>query len=689
MKRALALLIALCLLVGSTAFAEDTSGTQTVDLEKDGLTILRTKTSGETDTMKYKVDYPSFEYADATLVDYLTKTVSDPLKNLKRESPIIADTTAYSANAKDYIRMSFAVSMDFPGILSLEASVGNRAVDKSVNETLFFYRIIDLNKRTELTIYDLFTEPREAVDTAIRNAVFAQKDALNLTVVTDASQVPAPNSYYLSAKAFRCLFAAGTVTDKATVVDIPWAKLGLTQSAVLIKNQPLTLTQPGATVGKVQDESADMAGQGETLTDDAAIATRLTANDWIVNDQTLHFAPDGSITDPTGGEPLFVSYTIKNGKLYLSSTEREDQGAAVSESDNGLSLVFDPETSDYETLELTTAGVTAQEQPQQDAAVIVQAQAVTPSPEPATAAPSANLATSTPMPMTGADADVVSFLAQGLWKQLGTDGNVYYQFMPDGKLLTIEVSPYTVSDGTVNSDAISGQVTTGGTAFTITQADGTQVGYVLNRSAAAISGTEFVTPTPTPVPTPTPTPSPTAAPTPIVTPSPTPVPTPTFSPYEQASQSAPTLAALGDASFAKRQTLKVYSAPDEASFRDAKAQVTTDETVSIFGVTGNWVLVSYKIGNGSRGRMGYIANTTLADAANVAQIAFTSIDMKLTKNAKATDDPLYGQTKLFDMKKDASIKLLAFLGTDWAYVETQYKSKVCRVFIPRSALIAE
>ena len=149
------------------------------------------------------------------------------------------------------------------------------------------------------------------------------------------------------------------------------------------------------------------------------------------------------------------------------------------------------------------------------------------------------------------------------------------------------------------------------------------------------------------------------------------------------------MATLSDATFAKRQTLKVYSAPDEASFRDAKAQVTTDETVSIFGVTGDWVLVGYKIGNGSKGRIGYVANTTLADAANVAQLGFANIAMKLTKNAKATDDPLNGQTRLFDMKKDTSVTLLAFLAKDWAYVETQYRSKVCRVFIPRSALIAE
>ena len=149
------------------------------------------------------------------------------------------------------------------------------------------------------------------------------------------------------------------------------------------------------------------------------------------------------------------------------------------------------------------------------------------------------------------------------------------------------------------------------------------------------------------------------------------------------------MATLSDATFAKRQTLKVYSAPDEASYRDSKAQVTTDETVSIFGVTGKWVLVGYKIGNGSKGRIGYVANTTLANAENVAQLGFANFTLKLTKNAKATDDPLNGQAKLFDIKKDTTVTLLAFMAKDWAYVETQYKGKVCRAFIPRSALIAE
>ena len=58
----------------------------------------------------------------------------------------------------------------------------------------------------------------------------------------------------------------------------------------------------------------------------------------------------------------------------------------------------------------------------------------------------------------------------------------------------------------------------------------------------------------------------------------------------------------------------MYCAPGEETYRVDGAQVDTDETVLIYGVENGWVLVSYTIGNGSRGRIGYIKNTTLADA---------------------------------------------------------------------------
>lgn len=682
MKRVLALLMALCLL-GSSAMAESLpEPTQTLKLEKNGLQVFQNEIATETGTLVIQMDYPTFTGEDTALTDYLDQTITQLLLKLARTDLTSTASSAYDDGAKDNVRMGFAASMDFAGILSVEASVSNRSADRTVNEMLFFYRMIDLATQQELSIYDLFTEPRDTVDSTLRSAVFSIEQAQGLAIVSDASQVPAPNSYYLSASAFRCLFAAGAVAEKACVVDIPWDQLSLTPSAVMTGSDAAPTADANADApADTETDPADAAVSDGELTGDALLAT-LLANDWTVNDDTLRFQADGSIIDPADGDALFTAYELVDGYLFLDDADRPGQGVTVTTDGNNLRLTFDTETSDYTTLDLLPDAAADQTASGDTADTAAPQQAIP-------TAPSApvDVTTPTPMPVTGDDATAMDFLTAGLWKPLGTDGDTYYQFTADGKLLTIEVSAYSLSDGSLSSDALAGDVSLGGNTFTLTMEDGTQVAYVLNRTATAVAPEEFVTATPTPTPGPTPTPSP--IPTPSPTPSPTPEPTPTLSPYEIAVQTAPSLATLGDATFEKRQTFKVYSSPDTKSYRDSKAQVTTDETVSIFGVTGDWVLVGYSIGNGSRGRIGYIGIDTLNDAANVAQLSFADIEIKLTKKAAATDDPLNGKGTLFSIGKDESVKLLAFLGTDWAYVETQYKGKVCRVFIPRSSLIAE
>ena len=44
------------------------------------------------------------------------------------------------------------------------------------------------------------------------------------------------------------------------------------------------------------------------------------------------------------------------------------------------------------------------------------------------------------MPLAGSDAIMADVLTHGLWKQLGTDGTVYYQFTADGKLIDRKMS---------------------------------------------------------------------------------------------------------------------------------------------------------------------------------------------------------------------------------------------------------
>jgi hypothetical protein len=678
MKRFWALLTVLCILWASAA-AVALGGERTVELTGESFTLYRVQEEGETDALQYKLDYPAFDSEDPSLVEYLTGAVAAPLLALRRTPPM----AGAAEGVKDYTRMMFYASLDFPGILSLEATVLNRSADMTVNEMLFFYRIIDLNARRELTVYDLFTQPREEVDRAIRGAVFAVISAQGLAIAQDAAQVPAPNSLKLTRDVFQCLYAKGTVAEKATTVNVPWADLGLTPSALLTANGAAQGTAEPAVMDAGAEGAADESPATDTLSADTALAelsaltgdalaARLMDNDWQTMGYMLRFEPDGTVADPTGGTPLFTGYAITNGGVSLNTAERDDQYAAVTEDVDGLLFTFDTETSDFDAMMLEPVTATA------------------PTPQPAaTPVPPIDAATPTPMPLTGEDADVAAFLAQGLWKPLGTDGNTYYQFLPDGRLLTIDVTPYTISDGALQSDALAGEVLLGGTAFTLVAADGAQAGFVLNREATAVPAQAFVTASPTPQPTATPAPTPTPVVSLTPTPTASPTPEPTLSPYEQAAASAPLLATLSDARFEKRQTLKVYSAPDENSFRDSKAQVTTDETVEIFGVTGEWVLVGYPIGNGSRGRIGYIDDSTLADADNVAQIAFTDIKLTLTKKANATDDPLRGKTKLFELPKAAEVMLLAFLGDDWAYVETTYKDKPCRAFIPRTALMPQ
>jgi len=154
-----------------------------------------------------------------------------------------------------------------------------------------------------------------------------------------------------------------------------------------------------------------------------------------------------------------------------------------------------------------------------------------------------------------------------------------------------------------------------------------------------------------------------------------------------AALTAPVLTPLSDAEFQKRRSLDVYSAPNDNSYRSPRAQVTTNNTVSIYGVVDDWVMVAYPIGyNNVRGRVGYILNTTLREPEYVKKLEFADITLALLQAVSATDDPHYSQEELFALNQGDMVKLLAFMGDDWAYVETTFQGKQCRAFIPRSAL---
>ena len=151
---------------------------------------------------------------------------------------------------------------------------------------------------------------------------------------------------------------------------------------------------------------------------------------------------------------------------------------------------------------------------------------------------------------------------------------------------------------------------------------------------------------------------------------------------------APELSVLEDAAFEKRRSLEVYSAPGENTWRARNATVTTDDTVAIYGVENGWVLVSYAIGNGSRGRIGYIDDLTLDNPGKVKPLSFCALPMTLVTAAEGTDDPLRGREPILSLNKGDQVTLLAFM-EDWAYVQSGLEGRVCRYFIPKTALMEE
>lgn len=598
MKRFLAwLLAALTALSVLPALAEGE-----VDVTGSGVTVLRNHLEGQTDGLSLAVDYPAFVCDDAGLQAFLEENVTRPFQAL----------CGAQSDQTSSIRGGYCASLDFASLLSVEANVRYKEGDQT--RYVFFYRVVDLAAQRLLEPEDLFTESREQIESALRQAAYEQALAQGMTVLpASAAETPLPNSYYLSARAFRVIYDGNTLCDAPTVVDIPWEDLGLTPSQVFEDGD--------------DDAGMDVTDAADEPADDTAII--------------------GGADGPTA--------------IYLATAEP----AATAES-----AAYEPAPTPLPT--------------------------VTPGPQ-NTLDPNFSLppvSTPTPMPLAGSDAIMADVLTHGLWKQLGTDGTVYYQFTADGKLLTVRVEDYTLTDGYLESDTLTGTLDIGSdSAFTLRDGSGGLSGYVLNRQGEAVAPEEFVTPTPTPVPTPTPAPTPTPSPSPTPTaaptPTPTPAPTPTLSPYERAQQEAPTLAQLGDASFARARTLDVYSAPSEQAWRSKKAQVTTNDNVAIYGRVGEWVLVSYTIGNGSRGRMGYIDDMTLDNPEGVAQLAFSNIPITLTSDAKATDDPLYGQETIRTIPAGEQVVLLAFLGNDWAYVQTTMEDKECRLFIPQQALMQE
>lgn len=305
MKRFAALLLALVMALG-------TASAQEAEMTAQGVTVVRNHVEETVGHQQIVVDYPTFSCEDPQLELYLTDQITAPIQALQRRGQMAQDD-AYADGGLDEIRGGYNVSLDFPGLLSVEATVRNRPVDAQEATTEFFYLLVDLDKQQSVTVNDLFEEDTGTVNAALQSAVYARVSAQEgLAPIASKADVPMPKSYFVASAAFRLLYAPGQLADEAVVVDIPWSELALTPSSLM-----------------------------------------------------------------TGEE--------------------------------------------------IPAAATATPQVQQTATPLA---TVTPAP-PATLDPNFSLppvVTPTPMPLAGNDAITVDVLTHGLWKPLGTDGEVYYQF---------------------------------------------------------------------------------------------------------------------------------------------------------------------------------------------------------------------------------------------------------------------
>ena len=166
MKRFLAwLLAALTALSVLPALAEGE-----VDVTGSGVTVLRNHLEGQTDGLSLALDYPAFVCDDAGLQAFLEENVTRPFQAL----------CGAQSDQTSSIRGGYCASLDFASLLSVEANVRYKEGDQT--RYVFFYRVVDLAAQRLLEPEDLFTESREQIESALRQAAYEQALATTSSV---------------------------------------------------------------------------------------------------------------------------------------------------------------------------------------------------------------------------------------------------------------------------------------------------------------------------------------------------------------------------------------------------------------------------------------------------------------------------------------------------------------------------
>ena len=201
MKRFLALLTVLSLLF-SAALAQNVQpeGNMVEEGSACGVTIWRNHQEIKTDSLQTVLDYPSFECGDAAFAQLLEESITAPIL----EMAMLED---------GQVRGGFYASLDFEGVLSVEASVHKLPEDEKETQVELFYAVVDLNGKRLLSLGELFTEPEPVVQEVICNAVYEQASALGILLgtITNSGLVPLPDSCYLTENALRVTYAPGAL----------------------------------------------------------------------------------------------------------------------------------------------------------------------------------------------------------------------------------------------------------------------------------------------------------------------------------------------------------------------------------------------------------------------------------------------------------------------------------------------
>lgn len=137
--------------------------------------------------------------------------------------------------------------------------------------------------------------------------------------------------------------------------------------------------------------------------------------------------------------------------------------------------------------------------------------------------------------------------------------------------------------------------------------------------------------------------------------------------------------------FPSNKQYPVYAGPGEQYLRGAngKAAMATNDWVQVFGTEGDWALVQYDISSDQM-RLGYITADALPKETSIPGLHLAYYPATIVA-CPLTDDPLNSKTPLCQLPS-GSATFLAWLGNDWAYIETTVNQVPVRGFVPATSI---